>query len=77
MDKTLPLFARYRAMFALRNVGTPEAVDALASGFADDSALFKCAFFGDGIVPTINISAGTKLLSFLANSCLPTPFLRF
>ena len=37
----LPLFQRYRAMFALRNIGTDEAVDALASGFSDDSALFK------------------------------------
>ena len=40
-NSTLPLFERYRAMFALRNIGTNEAVDALASGFADDSALFK------------------------------------
>ena len=40
-DKNLPLFERYRAMFALRNIGTPAAVDALASGFNDDSALFK------------------------------------
>ncbi|KLO08555.1 deoxyhypusine hydroxylase [Schizopora paradoxa] len=41
LDTSKPLFERYRAMFALRNLGTPEAVDALASGFADDSALFK------------------------------------
>ncbi|KAF8158403.1 armadillo-type protein [Crassisporium funariophilum] len=41
VDSKLPLFQRYRAMFALRNIGTPGAVDALASGFADDSALFK------------------------------------
>ena len=40
-DPALPLFERYRAMFALRNIGTNEAVDALASGFTDDSALFK------------------------------------
>ncbi|KAG2102192.1 ARM repeat-containing protein [Suillus discolor] len=33
--------SRYRAMFALRNIGTPAAVDALAAGFSDDSALFK------------------------------------
>jgi deoxyhypusine monooxygenase len=31
-------------MFALRNIGTPAAVDALASGFSDDSALFKYVF---------------------------------
>jgi deoxyhypusine monooxygenase len=43
LDTSLPLFERYRAMFALRNVGTPAAVDALASGFSDDSALFKYA----------------------------------
>jgi len=41
LDKSLPLFERYRAMFALRNIGTPAAVDALAAGFSDDSALFK------------------------------------
>jgi len=40
-DPALSLFERYRAMFALRNIGTDEAVDALASGFSDDSALFK------------------------------------
>ena len=43
LDTKVPLFERYRAMFALRNIGTPDAVDALASGFSDDSALFKCA----------------------------------
>ena len=36
-----PLFDRYRAMFGLRNIGNEAAVDALAAGFADDSALFK------------------------------------
>ncbi|KAJ6563537.1 armadillo-type protein [Mycena sp. CBHHK59/15] len=41
LDTRLPLFERYRAMFALRNVGTPAAVDALAAGFSDESALFK------------------------------------
>ncbi|KAG9315811.1 deoxyhypusine hydroxylase [Chiua virens] len=41
LNRELPLFERYRAMFALRNIGTPAAVDALASGFSDDSALFK------------------------------------
>ncbi|KAF8574314.1 ARM repeat-containing protein [Ramaria rubella] len=45
---TLPLFERYRAMFALRNIAgsrhpTTEkaAVEALASGFSDGSELFK------------------------------------
>ncbi|EIM86033.1 deoxyhypusine hydroxylase [Stereum hirsutum FP-91666 SS1] len=41
LDTKRPLFERYRAMFALRNIGTPDAVDALAAGFTDDSALFK------------------------------------
>ncbi len=41
VDISLPLFDRYRAMFALRNIGTKPAVDALASGFTDDSELFK------------------------------------
>ncbi|KAF9027145.1 ARM repeat-containing protein [Hymenopellis radicata] len=41
LDRNLPLFVRYRAMFALRNIGTSAAVDALAAGFYDDSALFK------------------------------------
>lgn len=41
LDTGLPLFERYRAMFALRNIGTPAAVDALAAGFSDDSVLFK------------------------------------
>lgn len=44
LDRNLPLFERYRAMFALRNIGTPDAVDALASGFSDDSPLFKYDF---------------------------------
>jgi len=41
LDTQLPLFERYRAMFALRNIGSPAAVDALAAGFSDDNALFK------------------------------------
>ncbi|GAA5943970.1 hypothetical protein JCM3775_004726 [Rhodotorula graminis] len=41
MDTSLSLFDRYRAMFALRNVGDREAVLALARGFEDDSALFR------------------------------------
>ncbi|KAF9241207.1 armadillo-type protein [Melanogaster broomeanus] len=41
LNTELSLFERYRAMFALRNIGTPAAVDALVCGFSDDSALFK------------------------------------
>ncbi|KAF4469630.1 deoxyhypusine hydroxylase [Fusarium albosuccineum] len=48
MDPSLPLFLRYRAMFALRDLASPPdlptavpAVLALAKGFADSSALFR------------------------------------
>lgn len=48
LDKKLPLFDRYRAMFALRDLSSPPdlptavpAVKALASGFSDSSALFR------------------------------------
>lgn len=40
-DAAEPLFQRYRAMFRLRDIGTDEACKALASGFNDESALFK------------------------------------
>jgi deoxyhypusine monooxygenase len=40
-DNNQPLFQRYRAMFRLRDLGTDDACIALASGFNDDSALFK------------------------------------
>ncbi|KAG9511061.1 Deoxyhypusine hydroxylase, partial [Fragariocoptes setiger] len=44
LDTSRPLFERYRALFTLRNIGTPEAVDIICAGFFcgdDDSALFK------------------------------------
>lgn len=48
LDSTRPLFKRYRAMFALRDLASPPdaptavpAVQALAAGFADKSALFR------------------------------------
>ena len=74
-DKSLPLFERYRAMFALRNIGTPAAVDALASGFNDDSALFKYVLPG---TPYLFLSAdvlraGMRLPSCSASSSPPTP----
>ncbi|KAI0755229.1 ARM repeat-containing protein [Daedaleopsis nitida] len=66
-DGSLPLFDRYRAMFALRNIGTPAAVDALASGFNDDSALFKheIAFVFGQLLSTHSVPA---LLAVLQNS---------
>lgn len=48
LDASLPLFLRYRAMFALRDLSSPPdlptavpAVLALAKGFSDSSALFR------------------------------------
>ncbi|KAK7889140.1 hypothetical protein WMY93_024700 [Mugilogobius chulae] len=41
LDESLPLFDRYRAMFALRNLGTEEAALALADGLQCSSALFR------------------------------------
>lgn len=48
LDASQPLFKRYRAMFALRDLASPPdlptavpAVNALAKGFADSSALFR------------------------------------
>lgn len=40
-DTGCSLYKRYEAMFFLRNLMTSSAVDALAKGFNDDSALFK------------------------------------
>ncbi|KAI0789668.1 ARM repeat-containing protein [Abortiporus biennis] len=64
LDRSLPLFERYRAMFALRNIGTPAAVDALASGFSDDSALFKheIAFVFGQLLSTHSVPALLKVL---------------
>ncbi|XP_048416074.1 deoxyhypusine hydroxylase [Stegostoma tigrinum] len=41
LDESLPLFDRYRAMFALRNIGSQEAVLALGDGLQCGSALFR------------------------------------
>ncbi|EFR00159.1 deoxyhypusine hydroxylase [Nannizzia gypsea CBS 118893] len=48
LDTNIPLFQRYRAMFALRDLSSPpdlstarEAVEALAEGLKDKSALFR------------------------------------
>ena len=41
LDPKRSMFDRYRAMFALRNLETEEAVASLAKGFNDESALFK------------------------------------
>ncbi|KAM7293191.1 deoxyhypusine hydroxylase [Ixodes scapularis] len=42
LDTSKPLFERYRAMFSLRNCGSPEAITALAEGLkCPSSALFR------------------------------------
>ena len=74
-DKNLPLFERYRAMFALRNIGTPAAVDALASGFNDDSALFKYVPSSKPylFLPPDILRVSMRLPSCSASSSPPTP----
>lgn len=41
LNNSASLFDRYRAMFALRNLRTPEAILALSSGLKSGSALFR------------------------------------
>ncbi|CAH1783772.1 unnamed protein product [Owenia fusiformis] len=41
LDEKLSLFERYRAMFALRNIGSSDAVLALADGLKCSSALYR------------------------------------
>ncbi|KAF9873201.1 deoxyhypusine hydroxylase [Colletotrichum karsti] len=72
MDTSLPLFLRYRAMFALRDLASPPdlptavpAVHALAKGFADSSALFRheIAFVFGQLSHPASIPALTEALS--------------
>lgn len=72
MDTTLPLFKRYRAMFALRDLASPPdlptavpAVQALAKGFTDSSALFRheIAFVFGQLSHPASIPALTAALS--------------
>ena len=46
VDTRQPLKARFRALFTLRNLGGPTAIDCIAACFADPSALLKheCAY---------------------------------
>lgn len=44
LDEKKPLFERYKALFAFRNMNTPDAIAAICEGFSvspTDSALFK------------------------------------
>ena len=72
MNLDLPLFKRYRAMFALRDLASPPdiptakpAVLALAEGFADSSALFRheIAFVFGQLSHPASIPALTAALS--------------
>ncbi|KAH8681337.1 armadillo-type protein [Xylariales sp. PMI_506] len=72
MDTEAPLFIRYRAMFALRDLASPPdlptavpAVLALAKGFADSSALFRheIAFVFGQLSHPASIPALTAALS--------------
>lgn len=72
MDTTRPLFIRYRAMFALRDLASPPdlptavpAVLALARGFEDPSALFRheIAFVYGQLSHPASIPALTAALS--------------
>ena len=74
MDASLPLFLRYRAMFALRDLASPPdlptavpAVEALAQGFSDSSALFRheIAFVFGQLSHPASIPALTSALSNL------------
>lgn len=40
-DTNRPLKERFRALFTLKNLGGPVAIEAIAKCFADDSALLK------------------------------------
>ncbi|KAJ8118740.1 hypothetical protein OPT61_g351 [Boeremia exigua] len=72
LDTKLPLFQRYRAMFALRDLSSPPdlptavpAVLALARGFDDPSALFRheIAFVFGQLSHPASIPSLTKALS--------------
>jgi deoxyhypusine monooxygenase len=41
LDTNLSMFHRYRALFALREIGTAEAVEVMCEGLWDKSALFR------------------------------------
>lgn len=72
LDTSLPLFKRYRAMFALRDLASPPdlptavpAINALAAGFKDPSALFRheIAFVFGQLTHPASIPSLTQVLS--------------
>ncbi|KHN94200.1 deoxyhypusine hydroxylase [Metarhizium album ARSEF 1941] len=79
MDTAQPLFMRYRAMFALRDLASPPdcttavpAVLALANGFDDSSALFRheIAFVFGQLSHPASIPALTAALSNLEEASM-------
>jgi deoxyhypusine monooxygenase len=79
MDAKLPLFLRYRAMFALRDLASPPdlptavpAVKALAKGLEDASALFRheIAFVFGQLSHPASIPALTAALSNLEEASM-------
>ncbi|KAH8889647.1 ARM repeat-containing protein [Thozetella sp. PMI_491] len=79
MDTESPLFVRYRAMFALRDLASPPdlptavpAIHALAKGFADESALFRheIAFVFGQLSHPASIPALTAALSNLEEASM-------
>lgn len=68
LDEKVCLFDRYRALFTLRNIGTPEAIAAICEGLfgsPSDSALFKheVAFVLGQIQSLDSVEALTKKLA--------------
>lgn len=75
LDTTLPLFQRYRAMFALRDLASPPglptavpAIHALSKGLKDPSALFRheIAFVFGQLCHPASIPSLTATLSDLS-----------
>ncbi|KIN06706.1 hypothetical protein OIDMADRAFT_191196 [Oidiodendron maius Zn] len=79
LDTKLPLFLRYRAMFGLRDLASPPdlptavpAVEALAKGLSDSSALFRheIAFVFGQLSHPASIPALTAALSDLSEQSM-------
>jgi deoxyhypusine monooxygenase len=79
LNPKLPLFLRYRAMFGLRDLASPPdlptavpAIEALAKGFTDPSALFRheIAFVFGQLSHPASIPALTAALSDLSEESM-------
>jgi hypothetical protein len=74
LDAQLPLFERYRAMFALQNLALPRPSMLLPQVFSDDSASFILVLSRSLLKPS---GIDTSSPSSLANCCLLIPFQRY